>query len=149
MLAAARPQAYSDLMQQTNGLPAEEIVQVEAERSGFSHLNLAAAMMADWNIPLLFGEAVTFHESPDLFPFAPGSRQFRLVHLLPHASYIARLCVTSLDLAGVELAEIAASAFIEWVEWGDVPQLKAPGPQPIEELLEQFSTNTTQAEDPA
>lgn len=158
-LATAWPQPYADMLRKTAGLPIGDVVLVEEQRFGFSHPSLAAAMMADWNIPRMFCDAVIFHELPADCPFAPDSRQLRLVHLLHLASCIAGLCIapaderaaafpdliraaSALGLPAAELAEIAAGAFAEWVEWADVLQFRIPGESPVHDLLQALSIGT-------
>lgn len=139
-IASARPLAYSRLLEEMRGCWPEELTLAEARLFGYSHLSLAAAMMADWNIPRMFGDAVLFHEKPHASSFAIGSRQQRLTHGLHLAALIADLCVATDDertllvpsvfeaaavsgLADDQVALLVDEVSREWAEWGEVLQL--------------------------
>ena len=151
-LATARPQAYSSLLEKMDGKPPEELALAEDGMFGFNHLSLAAAMMADWNIPRLFSDAVMFHESPGMSELPAGSRQQKLVHLRHLAGLIADIGIAedeererlvpslfafgaALELDAGRVALLAGEAAWEWQEWGDMlqvrtralPPLRAPG----------------------
>lgn len=141
-IASARPAAYARLLEEMRGCWPEELALAEAKLFGFSHLSLAAAMMADWNIPRLFSDAVLFHEKPHASGFSAGSRQQRLTQGLHLAALIADLCVVTDDERTLLAPSVfeAASAFgldddqmaplveevsREWEDWGEVLQLGA------------------------
>jgi HD-like signal output (HDOD) protein len=92
-LAAARPQAYSALLGEALGQ--EQLRAAEKARFGYSHLELAAAMMQDWEIPDLFYEAVLHHEAPAQSGFDHQSRQLRLAEMLHVAGAIADYCIAT------------------------------------------------------
>lgn len=140
-LASVRPETYSRLLEQMADSSSEDVLAAETESFGFNHLSLAAAMMADWNIPRLFSEAVLFHENPHAYGLAPDSRQHRLAYILHTAARIADLYVASeerratlvpeffslsatIGIDKEQLADIANEVSREWMEWGNMLQFR-------------------------
>ncbi|MBC7501763.1 MAG: HDOD domain-containing protein [Herminiimonas sp.] len=139
-LATVRPHRYGQLLREQEGCTIADLTRAEGALFGFDHLSLTVAMMADWNIPRLFTDAVLFHEAPDGATFAVGSRQSKLVHMLHLAAFIADLCVASddqrqillplivphaaaLDIDHDTIASLLTQISREWVEWGNVLQV--------------------------
>lgn len=89
VLASARPHAYSHLLPVLDGNIAADIHLAERALFGYSHVELASELMADWKLPRLFGDAVLHHETLDTLPAAPGSRQYCLAVLLNLSAAIA------------------------------------------------------------
>lgn len=139
-LASARPDVYSALLEKSADVSPQDLALAETELFGINHLGLAATMMADWNIPRLFSDAVTFHESPDLSGLPANARQQKLIRALHLASLMADVCMagdeditrllpavfaagTTLDLDREQVEALVGGAAQEWQEWGDVLDL--------------------------
>ncbi len=148
-LAAARPSAYSDVLQQISAATGMELANAEIERFGMSHNELSAQMLLDWGIPKLFIDAVFFHESPENSGFSEGSRQQKLICALQLASlladaYLAKgdqraaLMQQALDLGatlGLEAGQITSTAnqtLAEWYEWGNLLNIRTDRIAPFE-----------------
>lgn len=86
-LACVRPHPYSSLL--ARGLARQAQLAMEQSLFGFNHLSLAAALMQDWRLPLLFCDAVLHHEAPLASGLDAGSRQLEIIWTLNLASAIA------------------------------------------------------------
>ncbi len=135
-LASVKPEAYSEVLEQTDGLGMEALRKAETERFGLHHCELSHLMMSDWGLPRFYTEAVLFHEDPGASTFAPGSRQIKLAWAIHLASLIAEACMArdeatqdalmaricevgeTLDLDMVQMISIADQTAREWHEWG-------------------------------
>ena len=136
-LASARPTTYSNMIAEWGRDQLAEMTQAETSAFGYNHLTLAAAMMADWNIPRLFIDAVQCHEAPTQFNLEPGSRQWRLTLTLHLAGKIADLffaaddekndllalisaCAAQLELDTEALCNAINAAAADWQDWGGI-----------------------------
>lgn len=88
-LASAHPAAYSSLL--ARKLDNRARLAMEQSLFGWNHLNVAAALMQDWKIPLLFCDAALHHETPEDAHGAPRSRGQEITWTLHLASTIAEL----------------------------------------------------------
>ena len=152
-LAAARPGEYSELLEQYADKPLNEQLRAESELFGMNHCQLTASMMEDWGIPRLFIDAVSFYHDPGASGFAQGSRSQNLVLALQLAAQLADFFTApdharaamsprifevgaALDLDAEHVAAIANHAAQDWLEWGEllnirmvaVPHLDVPNP---------------------
>lgn len=151
-LASVKPDAYTEVLQQTNGMDNAALVAAEKKRFGIHHAELSHMMMSDWGLPRFYTEAVLFHEAPETSWFAPGSRQAKLTWSIHLASLIAEACLLqdeqgrdvlmaqicsigdTLDMSVIEIISIADQTAKEWREWGellkiethDIPAFKPP-----------------------
>lgn len=147
-LAAARPAEYAALLDEMDGQPPEALTAAETALFTFNHLSLAAAMMADWNIPRLFSDAVLFHENPHASGLQPDSRQQRLVLVLHAAAQAADFCTAPdearermvpamlalgapLELDAGQVEDIMNKVLQEWSEWGAMLQIPVRMPPPL------------------
>lgn len=134
-LAAARPGEYSGFLKQYADRPLKEQLRAESEQFGMNHCELTAAMMADWGMPGLFIDAVSFYHDPEASGFAQGSRSLNLILALQFAAQLADFFTApedaraamsqrifgagaSLGLDGEQVAAIADHAARDWLEWG-------------------------------
>jgi len=138
-LASAYPAAYAELLQTAEpGVPS---IERERERLETDHLELTAALLADWGIPKALAEPITYHEEPDAAGFSPGSRAHTLVQLLYMAKRLADLGIaedaernsitTDLMLWGGKIGidpevigALVDAIMQQWQEWGAL--LKVP-----------------------
>lgn len=137
-LASVKPDSYSEVLEQTDGLGMDALRQAEKDRFGLHHCELSHLMMSDWGLPRFYTEAVLFHEDPSSGTFAPGSRQAKLTWSIHLASLIADACMATdeqaqdalmericeggehLELDMVEMISIADETAREWHEWGSI-----------------------------
>lgn len=141
--AAARPDEYSALLGQYAGKPLEEQLQAESELFGMNHNELSAAMMADWGMPRLFIDAVSFCHDPEASGFAQGSRNLNLILALQLAARLADFftapdnvraamspCIfeigAALGLDAGHVAAVANHAAQDWLEWGGLLNIRMP-----------------------
>ncbi len=140
-LASARPVAYSILLENFAGCTAKQVHAAEMEKFGIDHCSLSALMMKDWGIPVLFRDAVLFHEMPEKSLAEPASRQYRLTLFMQMAAKIADLCITPepvtdelvlpvlefgerLGIAHEQVLEAIARMSLEWQNWGEILQVE-------------------------
>lgn len=133
-MAAARPDAYSELILQLEKNAASDLISAEAQRFGMSHRDLTAEMMLDWGFPKLFIDAVFHHQVPDASGFAEGSRQRKLTCLFQLSALLADVCQTTavtreammpriyeigstLDLSPEQVINMANQTLKEWKDW--------------------------------
>jgi diguanylate cyclase (GGDEF)-like protein len=134
-LAAIHPQAYGDLLVLSGGKFAAALTALEKHTFGYTHLEVAAAMMRDWGLPRLFADAVLFHEAPEAAEFEADSRGARLVRCMSLASRLADVCflgdgerrsefgkllpqANELGIEEESLAGLGDQMLREWAEWG-------------------------------
>jgi HD-like signal output (HDOD) protein len=140
-LATARPDAYSTLLKQYAGKPLNELIQAESHQFGMDRRTLAGAMLADWGMPRLFVDAVSFYDRPGNSGFAPGSRHLNLILTLQLAALLANIYTapdharaalvpgifeigTTLDLNAERVVAIANQAALDWLDWGELLNIK-------------------------
>jgi HD-like signal output (HDOD) protein len=139
-LASARPVAYSALLENLAGCTEEQRRAAEMEKFGVDHCSLSALMMKDWSIPVLFRDAVLYHEMPEKSPAEPASRQYRLTLFMQMAAQIADLCIAPepteeylvspvlalgerLGMARDEVFATITRMSVEWQNWGEILQV--------------------------
>jgi len=157
-LAAARPDAYAALLGEAPD--AEQLRSEEKTRFAYSHLELAAAMMHDWDIPRLFCEAVLHHEAPLQSGYHDESRQLRLAQMLHVAGAIADYCIApeagrlaalqalldaGLPLAGEVDHVIAICDRVgrDWAEWGAMVKITTHSLPPTRDVMTQLQEQAT------
>lgn len=134
-ISAARPEAYTELLEKLGDAPRNQLVAAEKERFGLDHNELSMEMMADWGIPKLFSDAVYYSEDPESSGFAEGSRQRKLTYALQLAELLADaflanegqrekllskifLVASTLSLSPEHTVNIANQTLEEWHDWG-------------------------------
>ncbi|MDH4284144.1 MAG: HDOD domain-containing protein, partial [Gallionellaceae bacterium] len=150
-LAAVRPDDDSKLIELYAGKPLMELLQAESDEFGMNHCDLTAAMMADWGMPKLLIDAVYFHYDPAASGFAQGSRGLNLTLTLHLAAQLADLFTAPdqarcallppvfetgamLGLGADDVAAIANHAAQDWLEWGELLNIKAAAMPTLETL---------------
>jgi HD-like signal output (HDOD) protein len=137
-LASAQPAIYSSLLAKN----LDNATQIAMEQSlfGFNHLSVAAALMQDWKIPLLFCDAVLHYETPMASGMLAESRQQEVVWTLNLASMIAELgcgptsaakgvvhrvgiALGNLHLVWDDFIELYEQAGKDWHEWSKTMKL--------------------------
>jgi HD-like signal output (HDOD) protein len=148
-LALTQSSSYSALL--SRRLDTKAQLAMEQSLFGFNHLSLAAALMQDWKIPLLFCDAVFYHELPSTSGLPDNSRAQEVVWTLNLASRMAELgCNSTVDVSQImpkietalghlnltwdEFPDIYTNAGQEWRDWIRTMNL---GPSPIWQELQQ------------
>jgi HD-like signal output (HDOD) protein len=151
-LAVSKPQQYLDLLSDVSG---QELALAEKRTFGFNHLELAAAMMQDWDIPRLFCDAIVYHEAPQQSGLDDESRTLRLAQMLHVAGAIADYCVASeterlaalqavLDAGlpvGGDVDHVVAlcdRVGRDWSDWGALVKIEAHNLPPTRDVLTQL-----------
>lgn len=151
-LAALHPARYSQLLAQAGGQFTVALTALEKTAFGYSHLDVAAAMMRDWGLPKLFTDAVLFHETPDLADFGAESRSARLVNSLHLGARMADLCfmpqaeraaefltllplARELGIADGNLATLGDQMLREWTEWSALLEITVHEVAPFSSLV--------------
>ena len=148
-LAAVRPDDDSKLLEQYAGKPLEELLQAESDEFGMNHCDLTAAMMADWGMPQMFIDAVSLYHNPGASGFEQGSRNLNLLLTLQLAAQLADYFIAadheraamlprifetgaSLNLDAGHVVAIANHAAQDWLEWGELLNIKMWAMPPLE-----------------
>jgi len=159
-LAAARPDDYAGVLANVANIADddssdEKLRDAEKAAFGYTHLDLAAAMMQDWSIPRLFCEAVLHHKAPSQSGLDDESRQLRLAQMLHVAGAIADYCVASEDArvpalqalldAGPPLngevdhvVALCDRVGRDWVEWSSMVRISAQALPPTRDVMAQL-----------
>lgn len=130
-LALHQSVSYTSLL--SRNLPPRAQLAMEQSLFGYSHLDLAAALMQDWKMPLLFCDAVLYHELPATSGLPADSRGQEIVWTLNLAASLAELgsaaapasqimsqvetAMGHLGLNWNDLCEIYEVAELEWKDW--------------------------------
>jgi len=155
-LASCRPEQYTALL--TQQLDSAALTVAEKRTFGFNHLELAAAMMQDWEIPRLFCDAILFHEAPERSGLDDESRILRLARMLQVAAVIADYCVapdashdaalpallhTGAPLNGEVEHVIALCDRVgrDWSEWGTLVKIASHKLPPTREVLQRVQAS--------
>ena len=148
-LATVRPDDDSELLEQYAGKPLKELLQAESDEFDMNHCDLTAAMMADWGMPQLFIDAVTFYHDPEASGFERGSRNLNLTLTLQLAVQLADLFTApdraraamlprifeigaSLNMDAEHVVTITNHAAQDWLEWGELLNIKMWAVPPLE-----------------
>jgi HD-like signal output (HDOD) protein len=152
-LAASKPEQYAAVLatlEQPSALAMAEKLQF-----GFNHLELAAAMMQDWQIPRLFCDAIIYHEAPLQSGLDDESRTLRLSQMLHVAGMIADYCVASEEQRGAVLQTVIDAGQPvngepehvvalcdrvgrDWSEWGALVNIPVQSLPPTRDVLLQM-----------
>lgn len=151
-LATLYAEAYSDLLGENAGVPAESLVEEERRAFALDHRELTAAMLADWGIPKVYTGPVYAHEAEDNSAFPEGSRQHVLTQSLVLARHIAQICVAQeaqrpglvgrLLLLGsrISIEENALTTLCdrvveEWQQWGALLNVATKPVPPFNQMV--------------
>ncbi len=113
-LASVFPAQYSRVLDEARGDPVA-LLDLERQAFAMSHVELSAAMLADWGMPRFFVSAVLRHEGALTLPAEDGSREYGLTLALGLARAIETACMA--DDAGRTEAVDAAKALAARMEW--------------------------------
>ncbi|UCE58395.1 MAG: HDOD domain-containing protein [Phycisphaerales bacterium] len=93
-LATAFPEAYANALYVTPADNPRELADIEEAVFSINHCALAAEMMADWHVPVVFQRAVRAQLEPDTHELEPDSRPHLLARILNLAASIASILPT-------------------------------------------------------
>lgn len=141
-LATVFPAQYSRTLDQSRGLGARGVLELERQAFAMTHIELTCAMLVDWGMPRMFVDAVMFHEDPDLSGLEPGSRAHGLLLALALARGVADVCqvqesdrgavlqqvhriAAGLGWSGEQLNSEADAICADWLEWAKVLPIDA------------------------
>lgn len=113
-LASVFPAQYSRVLDEARGDPVA-LLDLERQAFAMNHVELSAAMLADWGMPRFFVAAVLRHEGALTLPADDGSREYGLTLALGLARAIETACMA--DDAGRSEAVDAAKALAARMEW--------------------------------
>jgi diguanylate cyclase (GGDEF)-like protein len=154
-LASVHPTEYESVLARARGQSSARLAEIEHERFGTHHREIAAAMLADWKLPGSFVDAVGFvgsGASPDELS-NPGSRQ--MAHALQTARDLARALTIAIDATPEEarrvmgelqrmadregldeaaLSELWTVVSASWRTWGDSVQIRAQSQVSLDDL---------------
>ena len=142
-LATIFPDEYGEILHSASRLPAKELLNLETQRFGIDHLEVAACLLEDWGLPMIFLQAVEHHEFPDQANFPLGSGAHALTQAIHFATLLGKACVAdttarwqllpTLYHVGAQLGisvESMASTFdnvtATWQEWGALLEVSTP-----------------------
>ncbi len=162
-LAAARPDDYAGVLSSVanDDRGGEKLRDAEKAAFGYTHLDLAAAMMQDWSIPRLFCEAVLHHKAPSQSGLDEESRHLRLAQMLHVAGIIADYCVAPegarvqalqalLDAGAPLNGEVDHVIALcdrvgrDWMEWSSMVNISAQALPPTRDVLAQLREQSGQ-----
>lgn len=142
-LATVYPDDYTRVLEQIAGEP--QLKLVEAERSVFaiSHVELGAAMLADWGLPQVFIDAAGHYSHPAPEHCVAGSRAQRMALVVMLAHAFADLCFAAEherhacfqavfaagEAVGIErdaLIEDGERILVQWRDWGALLKFELP-----------------------
>ncbi len=92
-LASVFPGQYSRLLDEGQTVDPAELLDLERQMFAMTHVELSAAMLADWGMPRFFISAVLRHESALTLQDDPESREYGLTIALGLARAIETACV--------------------------------------------------------
>lgn len=92
-LASVFPAQYSRVLDEVRGGEPEMLLDVERQAFAMTHVELSAAMLADWGMPRFFVAAVLGHESALSAQGEPDSREYSLTLALGLARAVEAACL--------------------------------------------------------
>jgi len=148
-LVSVYPGAYAAVLARSQAM-VEPINDLEREAFATDHQELTIALLQDWGLPELFGEAVRHQDTPETEDLPQDSAALLMARLLHAAEHLARLCVADDDQRGQLLPELFTRCALlsideedvitlgdrvvaEWQEWGKIFEVAT---EPIPSLAE-------------
>ncbi len=147
-MATLHPDAYSELIRE-HGHPYDpRMSEAESQLFGYTHLEVAAALLRDWGLPAMFCEAVSHQEAPETLRQPENSRTARLTRCLQLANRMAELFLLSgefrvqryadlkkqavqLDIDIGHFARLCDEALREWRDWNAQLGIASPDEEPF------------------
>jgi diguanylate cyclase (GGDEF)-like protein len=148
-LASCHPVEFSELLEQVQRDPNQSLRELETDRFGIDHTEIAEAMMFEWGLPSAFGEVARSLEDENGDQKLDGYAR-ELWRVIRDGAIIASLCMQGdnpsanlvddlihlrqrLEVMGVNLTEVCDAVLRQWVEWGAMLSL------PTKELASKLS----------
>lgn len=150
-LASVHPERYGELVSRVRDLFDPGLTVIEQETFGYTHVDVAAALMGDWGLPRLYTDAVLFHETPGLSGYDAKSRSARVIGCVHMASKIVRASFHPVGASARELIDIFSIAqtldidvddtlrlgdrmLSEWRGWNELLGIAAQKSVPLSQL---------------
>ena len=150
-LASVYPEEYAQLLE-NEPLSGIECLLRERQVFEFDHVELTAALMADWGFPASLTEPVSFHEQLEAANFVAGSRSERLLFTLVLASKIADICMAAklgrralmadlfllggkLSIGSEDLMKLCDGIVQDWTDWCRLLEVPSQAMPPFIELM--------------
>lgn len=150
-LAAMHPVAYGSLLEQCTRQFGAPLTALERHAFGYTHAEVAAAMMQDWGLPRLFCDAVLHHEEREAHASSMTGRNACLVRTMHLASRLAGLCFLEpaeratefndllpiahdLEITDGNLARLGDQMLTDWAEWSRLLEIAVRETTPFAEL---------------
>lgn len=146
VLATLFPQQYSDLLQRRCAAPDARLADLETEAFAITHATIAASVMQDCGLPVVYIAAVDGFDLPESQAYPEGSGSYNANNMLALADVVADICVAPpsewralmprlfqlgarLSLKGEALIAQCDRIAHEWREWGALLGVET-GPAP-------------------
>ncbi|MCM2308156.1 MAG: diguanylate cyclase [Sulfuritalea sp.] len=146
VLATLFPQQYSDLLQRRYAAPDARLADLETEAFAITHATIAASVMQDCGLPVVYIAAVDGFDLPESQAYPEGSGSYNANNMLALADVVADICVAPpsewralmprlfqlgarLSLKGEALIAQCDRIAHEWREWGALLGVET-GPAP-------------------
>lgn len=149
-LATAFPEEYAETLHAVTTDNPEELNELEQAAFGINHDELAAEMMADWHIPVIFCEAVRAQTKAGTVELDPDSRVCLLARILHLSGSISRVLVrptvyrdtlatlvreaNSLQVTPYVYHELFDATSQEWREVGAILSVRTRPVPPLAEI---------------
>jgi two-component system cell cycle response regulator len=140
-LATVYPREYSAVRAAWQAAPTQDLAFHERALLGTDHVELGAAMMADWGIPGAFTRPLALYEGPDHVPHALDARSNSLMLMLRLAHRLADIGLadagqrpsltrawlkraTELGIPADQAGGFIDDVVAEWHDWGTLLQIQ-------------------------
>ena len=150
-LSAIHPAAYGKLIGRFDGRFCAALTDAEAGAFGYTHVEVAAAMMQDWGLPRMFCDAVLHHEMVGSGNPPRDARTSCLIRCMHLAARMADLCfmdpeqrvpefqnllplARELEIADGSLAQLGDQMLGEWAEWSRLLEIAVRDVTPFSAL---------------
>jgi two-component system cell cycle response regulator len=136
-LASVFPAQYSRLLDEVQGRDPDALLELERQSFAMTHVELSAAMLADWGMPRFFVSAVLGHESALSVQGDPESREYGLTLALGlaraiEAAYLgdeasrqshllaARTLAARMSWLPDQVSALCDDVAREWKDWSQI-----------------------------
>ncbi|MCW5601341.1 diguanylate cyclase [Nitrosomonas sp.] len=163
-LATMNPDAYTDILATHKQDPSLPLTLLEQQRLQIDHNQLTAAMLIDFDIPMILVESIYYHEAPMESGFSEESHPFQLVRLFHLAKQVADLGLSSESERTERISELLllggnigldSESFgdffdqinAEWRSWGKILNLPIPTLPSFHKMMGMLVTSPDNAAD--
>jgi len=167
-LASVFPDEYADALYAVATDGSEQLVEIERRVFGIDHNKLAAEMMSDWHLPVLFCDAVRAQGAPDTTDIEPNPRTHLLARILHLGGFISLILTQptvhrdTLSVLVQDADRLSISPYVfhetfdaisrEWCEAGGIFSVRTRLVPPLAEIYSQareYRESLQEQSDPA